>query len=95
MIARIASSEVFVALDNVHFRTKYLQNRTQYVILKGNGKDCQKWINLTTHATNRELFSDVTVSSPEVLDKVITTIEFNYKHTPYFGEIWPILEKII
>ena len=95
MIARIASSEVFVPLDNVQFRPKYLQNRTQYVILKGNGKNEQKWLSLNTCATDHNIFAEAKVRNKEVYDKLIQTIEFNYKHTAYFVEIWPNIKRTI
>ena len=95
MIARLASSEMFVPLDNVQFREKYLQNRTQIVLLRGAGKNDQKWISLNTRATYRDLFRDATIRDAEVVDTVINALKSNYSHTHFFAEIWAAVEEVL
>lgn len=93
LIARIACSEIYVALDNVQYRKQYFDNRTR--IEKWESKEL-KWLTMQVNNPHLSKMDEVTVCGDQAIKKVIATIESNYSRAPFFRKYWmPIRNTLI
>ena len=88
-------ADTIVLLDNVQYRHKYFQNRNK--IKDINGKDI--WLNVPVirngKTRNIGLIKDIKIDNNQNWDKkILKTIEFNYRKSPYFTKYYPLLEEI-
>jgi len=82
--------DTFVILDNVQFEKNGYTNRTQIKIPTG-----AKWLTLSIKRKFPQLIKNVELVNFEQNRKDhLKAIELNYKKSPHFQEIYPILEAM-
>lgn len=92
---KIVRSDVFVLLDNVQYPKKggNWSNRVKIII---SGRD--DWITMPVirnYRGTRNINEIEIDNSKNWSDKLIRTIEFNYRKTPYFFEVFPFICSLI
>lgn len=92
---KIIRSDVFVILDNVQFPKTggYWANRVK-LIISGEPKWITVPINRTYNGT--KLINEIEIdNSKKWNEKLLKTIEVNYKKAAYFSEIFPIVTELL
>lgn len=93
---KIAKADVFVILDSVQFEKNYFQNRNR--ILGSNGV---QWINIPVSIKGH---MDGSIAKTEISltggnanwrGKYLRTVQQSYGKSPFFSEVFPILENAI
>lgn len=93
--SKIVRSDVFVILDNVQYPKKggYWANRVMIVI---NGE--AEWLSvpiIRSYSGYRNINEMKIDNSKPWREKMLKTIEQNYKNAKYFGDIYKIIENLI
>jgi len=79
---KIASSDVFVFLDNVQFKKNEFQNRNRIRV----GSE-PKWLTVPVSFNFGDTIRATRIADdPRWRKKMSSTIEFNYSRTPFFGK---------
>ena len=91
---KINLSDTVVLLDNVQYRNKYFQNRN-----KIKGVNGEVWINVPIirngKTRNIGLIKDIQINNNENWSqKILKSIEFNYKKSKDFNIYYPIINDI-
>ena len=91
---KINLSDTVVLLDNVQYRDKYFQNRN-----KIKGVNGEVWINVPIirngKTRNIGLIKDIQINNNENWSqKILKSIEFNYKKSKDFNIYYPIINDI-
>src|ERR1700749_5112862 len=88
----IHATDTFVFYDDVNYINKGWINRNRILL---NGKD-QLITIPCKEASQNKLIKDIEVlNDRKLLDKLLLTIQTAYKKTPYFNEVFPLIEDII
>lgn len=89
-IDKIDRADIFVYLDNVQFRKNEFQNRNKI-------KTCNGWQWLTAPVTYRfpQRINEVRLNNTiNWKKKHLMTIETNYRKSPYFDDIFPMIQDL-
>jgi hypothetical protein len=88
---KIAKGDIFVFVDNVQFLKKSWQSRT---LVKGiNGQEILMSIPVQVKGKFCQQIKDVLIAEGFLIKKHLKTIEFNYRKTTGFDEVYPIIAK--
>ena len=90
---KIIESDVFVLLDNVdlmHGSKISITNRTK--IKTPNG---EQWLTIPIQKNNSKIIKEIEMVQSPWRDKMLKTIELNYKKSKNFTSFYPVLESII
>lgn len=92
---KMINADELVILDNVQYRKRYFQNRNQ-ILVNGTKKYIGIPVNLDNYRektiADMRIFSD---SEVPWKSKYLKTIEYNYKHHPFFQEYFPFFEDLL
>jgi len=87
---KAAKSDIFVILDNVQYEKNCYTNRTMIKTPKG-----KEWITMSIKKKFPQLVKDVEFANfVQDRDKILKTIECNYKKVKGFKIVFPILQRI-
>lgn len=88
----VARSDLFVLYDDVNFIKGGWVNRNRLII-----SGAVKYFTLPlTNASSFIKINEINVSSnPKDFKKILDSIRFSYSKSPYFNEIFPLIESII
>ena len=91
---KISLSDTVVLLDNVQYRHKYFQNRNKIKSVNG-----EIWMNVPIirngKTRNIGLIKDIQINNSENWSqKILKSIEFNYRKSKYFDTYYPIINNI-
>ena len=84
---KIIKSDIFVVLDNVQFQKNGIQNRNQIKTPQG-----AIWLTVPVKSKLGTPINEVEVSNAYNYSKLLKTIDLNYKKSPYYDLIYPIIE---
>lgn len=87
---KVLKSDNFVVLDDVQFQKNGVQNRNMIKTPQG-----QSWITLPVKHNLDTPINEVLVSNINVYEKLLKTLELNYKKSKYFDQVYDLLAKII
>lgn len=88
--SKILKSDCFVLLDNVSFQKNGVQNRNQ--IKTSSGK---LWLTVPVYHHYGQLIRDTIIPDLKIGKKHLKTIEYNYKKSLHFHEIFEFLSPIL
>lgn len=88
-IYKIFKSDIFVILDNVQFQKNGVQNRNMIKTSQG-----PKWITVPVKVHLGNLINEVEISNFSAYPRILKTLEFNYKKSKFFNDIYPWIEGI-
>ena len=92
---KMMNADELVILDNVQYRKRYFQNRNQ-ILVNGEKKYIAVPVNVDNYRektiADMQIYSDTEVPWK---NKYLKTIEYNYKHHPFFGEYFPFFENLL
>jgi len=91
---KIFRSDSFIILDQVQFPKKggSWVNRVR-LLINGNGSWITAPVDRNYHGY--KMIREITFSSPEWAERTIKTIEANYSRSPFFKEIFPVMQDLI
>lgn len=87
---KIAASNLFIIMDDVQFQKNGVQNRNQ--IKTSNGV---LWLTVPVKHDFGQKINEVEIAAGYAVDKLLSTIELNYKKAEYFNDIFPDLVSIL
>ena len=87
----ICATDTFVFYDDVNYINRGWINRNRILL---NGKE-QLFTIPCIEASQNKLIKDVKVLNDKSISKVMTTIITAYKKSPYFADVFPIIEKTL
>lgn len=92
---KMANADEFIVLDNVQYSKGNFQNRNQ-VLVNGTGRYISVPVKLEKYKektiADMEIYSD---SDVPWKSKYLKTIEYNYKHHPFFKDYFPFFEDLL
>lgn len=89
---KLANADCFIIQDNVQFRRRYYQNRTDIRDMHGESYK----LSLPVHAKRETLIKDVEISCDQHhLKKFLKTVEHSYSKTPFFDVYWTALRDAL
>lgn len=92
---KMANADEFIVLDNVQYCKRNFQNRNQ-ILVNGVGMYISVPVKLENYRektiADMEIYSD---SDVPWKSKYLRTIEYNYKHHPFFGDYFPFFEDLM
>jgi hypothetical protein len=88
----IDAVDIFVVLDDVNFIKRGWIHRNR--ILIGNEP---KYINIeVSHSSQNKKICDLNVNSDRhFVDRILKTIKQNYKNTPHFNQVFPLIQEAL
>lgn len=92
---KMMNADELVILDNVQYRKRYFQNRNQILV---NGVKKYIGIPVDIDSYREKTIADMQIHpNAEVpwKNKYLKTIEYNYKHHPFFDEYFPFFEDLL
>lgn len=92
---KMANADEFVILDNVQYRKRYFQNRNRILV---NGAGMYVGIPVKLENYREKTIADMQIYSDSEVPwkyKYLKTIEYNYKHHPFFDIYFPFLEELL
>jgi len=93
LFQRIYLSDTFVFFDHVQANGGKSWVSRNKILVGGS----EKWLTLPVHKSGRlgQRINEVEINyETNFLSKHLNTLELNYKKTPYFEEIWPIVKSL-
>ena len=87
---KIIKSDKFVVLDDVQFQKNGVQNRNQIKTPQG-----AIWLTIPVKSKLDTPINEVEVSNIKVYDKILKTIDLNYKRSPYYNQVYPSIEAVL
>ncbi len=87
---KVFNSDTFVWLHNVQFRKNYFQNRAK---IKNSDTDQELWLTVPVKASLSDNIDLVKIADARWANKVIKTIEQNYRKAPYFKQFFSVLTE--
>ncbi len=88
----LASVDKFIILDDVNYINKGWVNRNRVLV---NGLPSYITVPLKNASQNRKISDIEMVDSFNWRNKVLKTLEFNYRKSSAFDEVFPVLERLI
>lgn len=92
---KMANAEKIVILDNVQYRKRYFQNRNKILI---NGAEKYIGVPVKLERYREKTIADMEIFSDQEVpwkDKYIKSIEYNYKHHPFFDDYFPFFIELL
>ncbi len=90
---KLLNSDIFIVLDDVQFRRRYYQNRTD--IISSNGMRIKQTVPLV-YKKRETLIKDMIIYNfEEWKDRFIKTIEYSYKKSPFFHVVFEMIKNNI
>jgi hypothetical protein len=92
--AKAACVDEFIIVDTVQYVKKEYHNRNKIKFSDGTAK----WLSIPVKNAGRykQLIKDTEIdNSKDWRNSHLRTFELNYKKTPFFAEIFPLLEKLL
>ena len=86
---KMLKSDIFVLLDDVQFQKNGLQNRNQIKTPSG-----AIWLTLPVKFRLGDKINEVVISNEISLNKIIKTITHNYKRSPFYSDVLPLIESV-
>jgi len=77
---KIASSDIFVYLDDVQYQRRGVQNRNQIKTVSG-----PAWLTVPVSGSRESLISEMIIANQDWQKKHLKTIEFNYKKAKFYN----------
>jgi len=87
----IHATDIYVFYDDVNYINRGWINRNKMLL---NGKE-QLFTIPCIDASQNKLIKEVQVLNDKSISKVLTTVSVAYKKSPYFTEVFPIIEKTL
>lgn len=88
---KVATSEVFVILDDVQFRRRYYQNRAKIKI-----GEQDRWLTVPLKKQSQStLIKDIEINRDKEYDNILKTIQANYSKSNYFKDYFDDIATII
>lgn len=87
---KILQSDQFVLLDNVQFQKNGLQNRNEIKTSQG-----KTWLTVPIKHSFGQAINETEIASQKGVSKHLKTLEQNYRKSPYFDAIFPLVESTI
>ena len=87
----ISTSENFVVLDNIQYKTRYFINRTK---IFDTFKNSLSWISIPTNGTQSSISNEVIIVRNKDFYKAINKVRHNNQHSDYF-EYWHKIEEVL
>jgi len=88
---KMSKSDVFVILDTVQYEKDSYTNRT-----KIKGPNGEQWLTMSIKNNFPQIIKDVEFANyRKDRDRILKTIELNYKRAPGFNTIFPILQELM
>jgi hypothetical protein len=88
----INAVDKFVILDDVNYINRGWINRNRILV---NGKSKMFTVPLKASSQNKRINEIEILHDPKWKGKLIKTIHYNYKKSPYYCDIFPVIEAII
>lgn len=92
---KMSNADEIVILDNVQYRKRYFQNRNK-VLVNGDGKYIGVPVDIDHYRektiADMQIYSDCEVPWE---NKYLKTIEYNYKHHPFYNRYFPFFESLL
>ncbi len=88
----IHAVDQFVVYDDVDFINRGWVNRNRILI---NGRPAYITLPLNHSSQNKKIYEISLDGSPGVREKLIRKIRFTYGKAAFFGEVFPVIEKLI
>ncbi|MGD8457518.1 MAG: WbqC family protein [Anaerolineales bacterium] len=91
--SKLAYSDIFVVLDNVHFRKRHYFDRTRIVNMQGE----ISWLSLPVGQNFQKKCNDVNIRMPDdsYIDRIIKTVEQSYAKARFYDIEWKILRNVL
>ena len=92
---KMANADELVILDNVQYRKRYFQNRNKIIV---NGTDAYIGIPVKLENYRKKTIVDMEIFSDNEVpwkNKYLKTIEYNYKHHPFFWKYFSFFEDLL
>jgi hypothetical protein len=88
---KMARCDVFVILDNVQYEKDSFTNRVKIKTPKGT-----QWLTMSIKNKYPQLINEVEFANfTKDRDRILKTIELNYKKAPGFKTIFPLIERML
>lgn len=87
----VANADVFVVYDDVNYINRGWINRNNILV---NG---QAWMFTMplNKASQNKLINEIELNDdPKAKEKILRTIQTSYKKAPFYGEVYPLIEKV-
>lgn len=92
LLAKIVASDVYVAYDSVQFNKREYQARQLFATVNG----ATAFLSVPVrHTGNREVIRDMRIVNEQPWRaRHLDFLTANYGHTPYFGEVFDVIEGV-
>lgn len=90
---KLLNSDIFIVLDDVQFRRRYFQNRTD--ILSPNGEKLKYTVPIKKVGRSTIIREIHTSNEFQVGNRFLKTLYYSYKKTPFFEKIFERIEQSI
>jgi len=87
---KILQSDLFVFLDHVQFEKNGIQNRNKIKTPQG-----AQWVTIPVNVTLGDSINEVKVANSINYNKLLKTIDQNYKKSAFYDNIFPLIERIL
>ena len=92
LLAKIVACDVYVAYDSVQFTKREYQARQLFATVRGEPAFLSVPVR---HTGQRELIRDIRIVNEQPWRaRQLDFLVANYGHTPYFGEVFPVIEGV-
>ncbi|HEY4021569.1 MAG TPA: WbqC family protein, partial [Pseudonocardiaceae bacterium] len=92
LLAKIVASDVYVAYDSVQFNKREFHARQRFATARGAAVFLSVPVR---HTGNREVIRDMRIVNEQPWrERHLEFLAANYGSTPYFGEVFPIIEGV-
>ncbi|NOZ35285.1 MAG: WbqC family protein [Chlorobi bacterium] len=90
---KLLNSDIFIVLDDVQFRRRYYQNRTD--IISSNGIKIKQTVPLIYNKRS-SLIKDIFIfEQNEWAKRFLKTITYSYKKSPFYNDFFYVIEEAI
>lgn len=86
---KVLHSDNFVVMDDVQFQKNGVQNRNMIKTPQG-----ASWLTVPVKHSLSSCINEVVLNNVSVYDKLLKSIELNYKKSPYFDEIFGLIQHV-
>lgn len=88
---KILHSDIFVLLDDVQYKKNEWQNRNRIKSSSG-----ELWLTVPVYYSFGQKINEIKIDTKILWQKDhLKTIELNYKKSPFFNEVFPLVEKVL
>ena len=92
LLAKIVASDVYIAYDSVQFNKREYHARQRFATVRGEPAFLSVPVR---HTGKREVIRDMRIVTEQPWRRAhLDFLLANYGHTPYFGEVFPVIEGV-